>query len=189
MHPAILLLLAGAAGAIIKDILTDNALELPKIVSGKICLGGIGGIIVGAVAGYSVDGSLITAFMGGYAGSSIIQGLVGKVSAILPEGPKTIAERITTVCIAEGVPVDLALRVAQCESKLDHFAVNINTSGSRDRGIFQINDRYHPEVADEDAFNVEFATKFFCDAYKAGNLYWWNSSKLCWGVAEKLSTA
>lgn len=184
MHPAILLLLAGAAGAIIKDILTDNALELPKIIGGKICLGGIGGAILGAVAGYSVDGSLVTAFMGGYAGSSIIQGLVNKVAVVLPEKAKTVEERITAAVQAEGGPIALALAVARCESKFDYFAEHINKDGSKDRGIFQINNKCHPEVSDEEAFNVEFATKFFCDAYKAGNLYWWNSSKVCWAKAQ-----
>jgi ABC-type xylose transport system permease subunit len=180
MHQAIILLLAGAAGAAIKDILSDNALELPKFANGKICLGGIGGMLIGAAAGYYVDGSLVTAFLAGCSGSLIIQGVITKGNELINKPIKTVAERIAKVAEEEGVPVDLAQRVAQCESKFDQFAVLINTDGSRDRGAFQINSKYHPEVTDEQAFDVEFSTKFFCDAYKAGHLSWWNATKTCW---------
>jgi soluble lytic murein transglycosylase-like protein len=79
-----------------------------------------------------------------------------------------------------GIDPDLALKVCQCESNFDPFAIRFNSNGSVDRGLYQINDYWHPEVSDEQAFNYEFSIDFFCQAVKAGNLYWWNSSKKCW---------
>jgi hypothetical protein len=74
----IMIFLAGAAGAFISDILNDNCIELPKRVDGKLFLGGFGGLIVGGIAGLLIDGSLITAFMGGFTGKAIIVSLLNK---------------------------------------------------------------------------------------------------------------
>lgn len=74
----LLLILAGAAGALTKDIVKDNKLVLPKYQDGSLALGCIGGIIIGAAVGYLVDQNTITAFMSGYAGSQILQSLVPK---------------------------------------------------------------------------------------------------------------
>ena len=68
--------MCGAGGAIVKDILKDNKVILPKINNGSLYLGCVGGIILGAIAGYLVDNDPVTAFLGGYAGSQILQGLV-----------------------------------------------------------------------------------------------------------------
>lgn len=42
-------------------------------------------------------------------------------------------------------------------------AYNVNTDGSVDRGLFQINDRWHPSLTDEDAYkaipNIAYAFK------------------------------
>jgi len=48
--------------------------------------------------------------------------------------------------------------------RLNPKAVNVNRDGSRDRGIFQINDKYHP-LTDEQAFdwktNTDYAFRMF----------------------------
>lgn len=60
----------------------------------------------------------------------------------------------------------------QCSGEnktLDSLAVNINNGrvapGSRDRGIFQINDYFHPKVTDDMAFdyeqNIDYAFRMF----------------------------
>ena len=67
---------AGLAGALIKDITQDNVLTLPKITEGKIILGSLGGAIVGGFVGYLVDHSVITAFMAGFTGTSILTTLM-----------------------------------------------------------------------------------------------------------------
>jgi len=80
----------------------------------------------------------------------------------------------------EGVDPDLAVRVAKCESNLDPNAVHINKDGSKDRGIFQWNDKYHPEINNHYAFDPKLATREFCKAFKNGHLDWWNATKDCW---------
>jgi hypothetical protein len=93
---------------------------------------------------------------------------------------KSVEETIRLVAIREKADQDLAVRVAKCESNLNPKALNINKDGSRDRGIFQINDKYHPEITDEMAYNPAIATTFFCNAVKAGNLTWWSATQKCW---------
>ena len=70
--------IGGGLGAIIKDILEDGHLVLPENKDGKLYLGCIGGLIIGAVAGYFIDGSFVTAFMGGYVGKSVIENLMAR---------------------------------------------------------------------------------------------------------------
>ena len=72
------LVLAGAAGALIKDVVKDNKLILPKFQEGCVVLGFVGGIIIGAAVGYLVDQNPTTAFLGGYAGSQMLTTLVPK---------------------------------------------------------------------------------------------------------------
>lgn len=73
-----LIILAGALGAFIADILKDNCIILPKKFGEILNLGFLGSLILGAVAGYVIDGSFLTAFMGGFMGKEIISNLVAK---------------------------------------------------------------------------------------------------------------
>ncbi|GAH79712.1 unnamed protein product, partial [marine sediment metagenome] len=75
----------------------------------------------------------------------------------------------------------LAIKIARCESGWRPLALRMNVTGSIDRGLFQWNDYYHPEILNDCAFNIECSTRAFCKAVKAGNLYWWDASKHCWG--------
>jgi hypothetical protein len=178
--PIILLLVAGFAGALVKDIIDDNKIEIPKCIDGKLALGSLGGCIVGAVAGYLVDTSIPMAFAAGYAGTGIIEGLLAQKKTNGPNASETNESLIRRIAKEEGVDPDLAVNVAKCESALNEKAVNTNKEGSKDRGLFQINDKYHPEITDVEAFNAEAATRFFCKAVKAGNISWWDASKKCW---------
>ena len=67
--------MAGAAGALVKDIIRDNSLVMPHYQNGKIVLGFIGGLLIGGFAGYLVDNNPTTAFLGGFTGYQIIQSL------------------------------------------------------------------------------------------------------------------
>jgi len=106
----------------------------------------------------------------------------------IEEGTEPLSEpsknqiKITIRSIAkeEGVDPYLAVKVAKCESNLEPNAVCFNRNGTRDRGLFQWNDFWHPEISDECAFNVQCSTRAFCKAVKDGNLDWWNASKKCW---------
>jgi len=91
-----------------------------------------------------------------------------------------VAGLIERVANDYGIDSDLAVKVAECESALDSKATNINDSGSVDRGLFQWNDKWHPEVSDECAFDPECSTKAFCLAVEKGHLDWWNATKGCW---------
>jgi len=77
MNP-IYLFLIGALGALIKDIVQDNTIELPKKIDGKWFLGFIGGMLVGGFIGWAVDQSLLIAALSGYTGKSVIENLLFK---------------------------------------------------------------------------------------------------------------
>jgi soluble lytic murein transglycosylase-like protein len=68
-------------------------------------------------------------------------------------------ERIRLLAIAEkasaqyGLPAGLLEGLIHVESGWDPQAVGRNTNGSVDRGIVQINNRAHPEVSDQQAYD------------------------------------
>jgi len=70
--------LAGAIGALLSDILKDNCLELPKKIDGTLFLGFMGGMLIGGAAGLAIDGSVSTAFMGGFTGKEILTRMLQK---------------------------------------------------------------------------------------------------------------
>jgi hypothetical protein len=72
------LIIAGGLGALVKDILLDNAIVLPKTIDGVFVLGGLGGLVIGAAVGYLVDNNPTTAFFAGYAGSQMLLALAEK---------------------------------------------------------------------------------------------------------------
>lgn len=176
----IIYFVAGGLGALMKDIVNDGKLTLPKKDNGELLLGFIGGVVVGGCVGIAVDNSPITAFLTGYAGVQTIESLLLTNKTITTDVRKVNEGIIRRIAKEQQVDPDLAVRVAKCESGLDHKAINVNKEGSVDRGLFQINTKYHPEVTDDEAYNPICATEFFCKAFKAGNLSWWNASKTCW---------
>ena len=180
MNIILLSALAGGIGALIKEILEDNKLKLPKVTDGDFQMGFISSILIGAFVGGVIDGGVVEASLAGFAGFDVIRNILPKTFGISTAQGQTIEQTIRTIAQSESVDPDLAVRVAKCESSLNTQAINTNADGSRDRGIFQINNKWHPEVTDEQAFNPVFSTQFFCKAFKAGNLSWWSASKTCW---------
>ena len=176
----IIYFVAGGLGSLMKDIVVDGKLSLPKKIDGDLILGFIGGVLIGGCTGILVDNSPITAFFVGYAGTQTIESLLPTTKTIVADVKAINEGIIRKIAIQQCVDPELAVRVAKCESGLDNKAINTNEGGSRDRGLFQINDKYHPEITDEQAFNPIIATEFFCKAFKAGNLSWWNATKTCW---------
>lgn len=174
----------GALGALVKEIIEDNKISLPKFCNGEMSLGIIGGLIIGGVAGYFVDGNPITAFLAGYAGKSMIENLVATNGGKQTTSQNTIIETIKKIAVEEGVDPELAVRVAKCESSLTPTAKNTNADGSIDRGLFQINSKWHPEISDADCSDIILSTQFFCRAVKGGNLSWWDASKKCWDTEK-----
>lgn len=93
---------------------------------------------------------------------------------------KEIIDLIKKTAKEYGVDEELAVRVAKCESGLNPKAININAPDSIDRGLYQINSKWHPEVTEEQAFNIQFSINFFCEAVKNGYIRWWKASQKCW---------
>jgi hypothetical protein len=179
------LFLAGAVGALIKDILQDNKIKLPTLENGELCLGFLGSLVVGGFVGYMVDGSYITAAISGYTGFSIIKDLMnGKIIEAKVSG-ESIEDRIKSKAKKMGVDPELAVRVAKAESGLKPNATNTNKDDSIDRGLYQINSKWHPEVSENQAFDIDFSINFFCQAVKNGNISWWNATKPVWDIDKK----
>lgn len=176
------LIIAGACGALVKDLIEDGALQIPFRKDGKFYLGFFSSMIIGAFAGYAIDGGLLTAAMGGFMGSSTIAALLANGKAVGITITNSIEELIRTIAITEKVDPELAVRVAKAESNLNPKARNTNTDGSIDRGLYQINSKYHPEVTETQADDPIFAAKFFCTAVQNGNLSWWNASRNRWQI-------
>jgi hypothetical protein len=76
-----LLFLAGAVGALVKDIVVDNKIQLPQVLDSTLVLGFIGSMFVGGFVGWAVDGSYITAALAGFAGLTAIENLLPKKPA------------------------------------------------------------------------------------------------------------
>jgi hypothetical protein len=204
----ILIFMAGMAGALVAQILKGNSIELPKKIDGKMSLGCLGGIILGGTAGYFVDGSPQTAFIAGFAGKEFIEKLLNKgltnsqklaeaqqvldeddaeAQQVVDEEEKELEPDFSDIetmirwkADRAGVDANLAVNVAKAESGLRPNAINVNTGGSTDRGLYQWNDKYHPEVTDAMAYDPEIATDLFLKAVKENHLSWWKASKKCW---------
>lgn len=100
---------------------------------------------------------------------------------VVEERKATIPEIIVRIAIEEGVEPSLALAVAKHEGGLKiPNARLVNNPKSIDRGIFQINSYYHKNVTDAQADDPEWATRWFCQKVKTGQLYHWNASKKNW---------
>ena len=89
------------------------------------------------------------------------------------EKPVSIYEQISD--ITGGQNVDVLYNLAKCESGLRVYAVGINSdkAGSYDRGFYQINNYWHPEVSDSCAFDFVCSTRWTNNMIKQGELSQW----------------
>lgn len=91
----------------------------------------------------------------------------------------SVMERIRIIAYQEGFRFpDYLSRLAYCESRYDLFALNANKDGTIDRGVFQINDYWHPDVSTAQAMDLEFATKWTIEKINAGYQHLWACDKL-----------
>ncbi len=101
------------------------------------------------------------------------------VSIVVPHNPKveeekplSVKEQIIAIAETEGFRwPDYLIRLAACESRLDPNAVNINSNGSKDCGIFQINDVHG--ISEDLRFDVEWATKWTINKINEGSQGIW----------------
>ena len=71
------------------------------------------------------------------------------------------------------------LKIADCESNLNQWAINKNRDGSLDLGLYQINEKYHPEYGRECLFNIACATNAAIDIANAwGGFEAWTCARL-----------
>lgn len=70
------------------------------------------------------------------------------------------------------------LRLAWCESRYNPKARNDNGKYGMDRGLFQINNRYHPTVSDAQADDIVFATKWTMEKINQGKQHLWACNKI-----------
>lgn len=66
----------GGLGGFVSVLVKHGYFELPHAQDKKLYLGGLTGVILGAVAGLIGDSNSLNAFMWGTGGSAILQGLV-----------------------------------------------------------------------------------------------------------------
>lgn len=113
--------------------------------------------------------------------------LVQEVKAAEPEiisqKKETVEEQIRRIAKEANFQwPDYLVRLAKCENRpLNPTLVNTRNnkpSHSRDRGIFQINDYWHPEVSDAQAFDVEFSTKWTMDRINKGFQHEWMCNRI-----------
>lgn len=139
----------------------------------------IGGLILKFSGADGLVGTLLTTVVVFYFGKKEIYDKA--TTTVFPAAKTESVEKIIrNVAGQEGVDPDLVVRVARCESGLNPAAENKNANGSIDRGLFQWNSKYHPEITDVCAYDIECSTSAFCKAFKNGNLSWWGATKKCW---------
>lgn len=78
---------------------------------------------------------------------------------------------------------DLLVRIAKAESRLNPKESNPNgnkPAESVDRGLFMINDYWHRNVTDEQAYDPVFSTKWAIKKINGGGISIWNPSRQNW---------
>ena len=70
-----------------------------------------------------------------------------------------------------------AITVIDCESKWNLDAVSVNKNGSIDRGLWQINNKFHPEVSNLCSFSLECSTQAAIKIIKKSGWGQWVCSK------------
>ncbi len=95
--------------------------------------------------------------------------------------PETMQELITRIASEMNFKyTDYLLRLAYCESRFDPNAVNDKNNKpthSVDRGLFQINNYWHKDVTDAQAFDPEFATRWTIEKINQGKQHYWVCDK------------
>ena len=75
-------------------------------------------------------------------------------------GRREITFAILEAADRENIPLSLAFALAYTESRFKRTAINKNTNGSIDRGLFQLNDRSFPQLEESDFFNPDVSAQY-----------------------------
>jgi hypothetical protein len=94
----------------------------------------------------------------------------------------TVEQKIRIIAKEEGFKwPDYLVRLADCESKLGKYKENRQGNypqDSVDRGVYMINDYWHAEVSDEQAHDLEWATRWTINRINQGYQHEWACDKL-----------
>lgn len=95
--------------------------------------------------------------------------------------PKTLKEHVWGIMVDEyGLSFDEAQRgmaIVGCESHWNKMAINKNTNGTYDLGLWQINE-VHTEIDREQMFDVYAATRYAMELHKKQGFTPWVCNKL-----------
>lgn len=98
--------------------------------------------------------------------------------------PEEVKELIRKIAEEEKFSdANLLIRIAQAESRLNpknRNAEGNHPSYSVDRGLFMINDYWHKEVTDEQAYDPDFSTRWTIEKIRSGGISAWDASKPNW---------
>ncbi|HEY9828932.1 MAG TPA: hypothetical protein V6D26_00025 [Stenomitos sp.] len=101
------------------------------------------------------------------------------LEAVICDWELTVKDKIVMAAREAGyTDVSVVLAVSFCESSWNEKAVG--KVDKRDRGVFQINSRWNPDVTDECAFDAECSTKWFINELNNNRLWKWKASQPCW---------
>ena len=99
-------------------------------------------------------------------------------------GPENVKAFIRKIADEEKFSdANLLIRIAQAESRLNpknRNAEGNHPSYSVDRGLFMINDYWHKEVTDEQAYDPDFSTRWAIKKIRSGGISAWDASKPNW---------
>lgn len=104
-----------------------------------------------------------------------------KKACLAPEKVKSLIRKIAEE--ESFSDASLLIRIAQAESRLNpknRNAEGNHPSYSVDRGLFMINDYWHKEVTDEQAYDPYFSTRWTIKKIRSGGISAWDASKPNW---------
>jgi hypothetical protein len=83
-------------------------------------------------------------------------------------------EKVIKICEKRNFnQTERLLKVIDCESKFDQYAINVNKGGSVDRGIAQWNDYFHSNMTNEQAFDLDYSINKMIDYWNDGKQGLW----------------
>lgn len=96
-----------------------------------------------------------------------------------PSAPLSVEEQIREIANEHNFQwVDYLVKLAKCESRLDPFALNSNGNYGIDRGLFQINSKYHKEVNSACAFDIRCSVEWTIKQINEGKQSMWVCDKI-----------
>ena len=74
-------------------------------------------------------------------------------------GNRDVTMAVLDAANREDIPLSLAFALCYTESRFNRYAYNLNTNGSIDRGLFQLNDRSFPHLMENDFFAADTSAR------------------------------